>query len=157
MDHLISSLGSQRLGVAPKVAQCMINTLCKMKHYIWTANGDSDWCFGGDRETLPLQGADQGKGAASPIIIAISCVIISYLEHHTTGVQMLLAITLTKFTMTAIMYIDDSDILLSSMIMQSCQEIERNSQQKHTSRVYNRPEALFVPKNVVGTPSLSNG
>ena len=115
MAHPISSLASQRLGVAPKIAQCMINTLCKMKHYILTAYGDSDWYYGGDKETLPLQGAVQGNGAASPIFIAISCVIISYLEHHTTDVQIISAITLTMFTMTAIMYVDDSDILLSAI------------------------------------------
>ena len=86
MAHPVPSLASQWLEVAPKVAQCMINTLCKMKHYIWTAYEDSDWYYGGDKETLPLQGSVQANGAASPIFIAISCIIISYLKHQTPGV-----------------------------------------------------------------------
>ena len=77
--HPISSLSSQRLGVAPNVANCMIDTLCRMKHYICTAYGDSDWYYKITRK--PLQGAIQGNAAASPIFIAISSVITSFLEN----------------------------------------------------------------------------
>lgn len=40
--HPISSLCSQRLGIAPNVAKYVTNTLCKMKHYVRTAYGDSE-------------------------------------------------------------------------------------------------------------------
>ena len=50
MAYPISFLASQWLGVATKVVQCMINTLCKMKHYLWMVYGDSDWYYGGDKE-----------------------------------------------------------------------------------------------------------
>ena len=55
----------------------LITTLCQMKHYIRTAYGDSeDWYSGTDDE--PLQGGVQGNGAAAPIFIAISCVLLIF-------------------------------------------------------------------------------
>ena len=38
--------------------------ICKMKHFIRTAYGDSDWSYCGS-PSKPLQGAVQGNGAAS--------------------------------------------------------------------------------------------
>jgi len=45
MAHPISSLCIQRLGVSPQITQCMIQTLCQMKHFIRTAYGDSQWSY----------------------------------------------------------------------------------------------------------------
>ena len=134
MAHPISSLCSQRLGVPPKIAKCMINTLCKMKHFMRTAYGDSDWSYCGTT-SKPLQGAVQGNGAASPIFIAISCVILSYLEHQTVGVHLISAIILTLYTVSAIMYVDDSDILISSVRDNENYISIRNRAQK-TATVY---------------------
>ena len=123
MAHPVSSLSSQRLGVAPSVANCMIDTLCRMKHYIRTAYGDSEWYYRKKRK--PLQGAIQGNAAASPIFIAISSVITSFLEKNIIGVYIQSAITFTIFTLTAIMYVDDSDILLAA---------KNNNETPHTTR-----------------------
>jgi len=84
-----------------------------MKHYVRNAYRDSEWCYGGTK-TKPLQGAVQGNGAASPMFVATSCVILAYLESNTVGVSVLSAITLTLFTISAIMYVDDSDILVAA-------------------------------------------
>ena len=114
MAHPVSSLScSQRLGVSSKISQCMINTLRKMKHYMHTAYGDSDWSYSGS-PSRPLQGAVQGNGAASPIFIAISCVILAFLESQTTGILIISAITMSIFTLSAIMYVDDADILIAA-------------------------------------------
>jgi len=113
MAHPISSLCSQRLGVSSTVAQCMINTLCTMKHHVRTAYGDSDWSYSGT-PTRPLQGAVQGNGAASPIFVAISCTILAYLESQVVGINVYSALTLTLFTLVAILYVDDSDILIAA-------------------------------------------
>ena len=114
MAHPISSLCAQRLGVSPNISKCMITSLCKMKHYVRTAYGDSDWYYCGT-PSKPLQGAVQGNGAASPMFVAISCVILAYLESNTVGVSVLSAITLTLFAISAIMYVDDSDILIAAI------------------------------------------
>ena len=114
MAHPISSLSTQRLGVPSTVVETMITTLCQMKHYIRTAYGDSDdWYSGTDDE--PLQGGVQGNGAAAPIFIAISCVLLSYLESVIKGLHIKTAISLTVLTITAVMYVDDADILLAQL------------------------------------------
>ena len=113
MAHPVSSLAAQRLGVHPNVAACMIKTLCQMKHFIRTAYGDSTWSYTGTK-AQPLQGAVQGNGAASPIFIAISCVILSYLQSQATGIQFTSALTLSVFSLVAILYVDDSDILVTA-------------------------------------------
>ena len=113
MAHLISSLATQRLGVHPNIAACMIKTLCRMKHFIRTAYGDSTWSYTGEANR-PLQGAIQGNGAASPIFIAISCVILSFLQSQVIGTHFTSAITLSIFNIIAILYVDDSDILIAA-------------------------------------------
>ena len=113
MAHPVTLLSAQRLGVSPTITKCMIKTLCKMKHYIRTAYGDSEWCYGGTK-TKPLQGAIQGNGAASPMFVATSGVILAYLESQTKGFHVFSVITLTLFSLSAIMYVDDADILIAA-------------------------------------------
>ena len=113
MAHPVTSLSVQRLGVSANVTKCMIKTICRMKHYIRTAYGDSDWSYIGTDEK-PLQGSIQGNGAASPMFVAISCVILAFLESTTKGISVLSAISLTLFTLSAIMYVDDTDILIAA-------------------------------------------
>jgi len=129
MAHPISSLCAQRLGVSPSISKCMITSLCKMKHYVRTAYGDSDWYYCGT-PSKPLQGAVQGNGAASPMFVAISCVILAYLESNTVGVSVLSAITLTLFTISAIMYVDDSDILIAAIEENESKESIRDRAQQ---------------------------
>ena len=114
MAHPVSSLCAQRLGVSKQVAKSMITTISSMKHYIRTSYGDSDFYYGGSDEDYVLQGAIQGNGAASPLFVAISCVLLDFLEHYVTGFNILTAITLTTLAIAAIMYVDDTDILISA-------------------------------------------
>ena len=112
MAHPVSSLCTQRLGVSPKITSCMINALCSMKHFIRTAYGDSDVYYTGE-SNRPFQGGIQGNGAASPIFIAISCVILQYIESQILGFSITSAISLTFLSLVAIMYVDDTDIMLA--------------------------------------------
>ena len=101
MAHPVLSLCAQRLGVSSKITQCMMKTLCNMKHYVRTAYGDSDLIYSGTL-SRPPQGTIQGNGAASPIFMAIGCVILSFLESQTIGVSIVSSITLTLFSISAI-------------------------------------------------------
>ena len=133
MAHPVSSLATQRLGVHPNIATCMVKTLCKMKHFIRTAYGDSTWSYTGT-PNLPLQGAIQGNGAASPIFIAISCVILSYLESQIVGIHFISAISLSLFSIVAILYVDDSDILIAALQKdETSSSIFRRTQKAATS------------------------
>ena len=113
MAHPISSLATQRLGVPANVAHSMITTLCQMKHFIRTAYGDSEEWYSGT-SSRPLQGGVQGNGAAAPIFIAISCVLLNYLEGLVTGMKIQTAISLAIMTITAVMYVDDADIIIAA-------------------------------------------
>ena len=109
MAHPISSLVAQRHGAHPNIAARMIKTLCKMKHVIKTAYRDNIWLYTGE-SNRQLQGAVQGNGDASPIFIAISCVILSYLQSQVIGVYFISAISLSVFNIIVILYVDDFDI-----------------------------------------------
>jgi len=113
MAHPISSLATQRLGVHPNIAHTMITTLCNMRHFVRTAYGESEDYYSGTAQR-PLQGGVQGNGAAAPIFIAISCILLNYFEHRVNGHNVRSAISLSLLMIAAIMYVDDTDILLSS-------------------------------------------
>ena len=84
-----------------------------MKNFMRTTYGDSEWSYIGE-PSHPLQSALQGNGTASPMFVAISCVILSFLESQTIGVSIISVIALTLFTITAIIYEDQLDILIAS-------------------------------------------
>ena len=79
MAQPLSSLATQILGIHPNISACTIKTLRKMKHFIGTVFGDSTWSCTSE-SNCPLQGAVQGNCATSPIFIALSFVILSYLQ-----------------------------------------------------------------------------
>ena len=70
MAHPVSVLCTRRLGVSPMIVKTMITSLTKMKHFIRTAYGDSDFFYGAN-SIRPLQGAIQGNGAAAQIFVAL--------------------------------------------------------------------------------------
>ena len=133
MAHPVSSLCTQRLGVPSQITQCMIRTLCQMKHFIRTAYGNSKWSYIGTKNK-PLQGAVQGNGAASPIFVAISCTILAYLERQVVGINAYSAVTLTLFTLVAILYVDDSDILIAAVEKdETAHSVSRRAQKAATA------------------------
>ena len=114
MAHPISSLCSQRLGLSTNITSTMIKTISSMRHYIRTAYGDSDVYYGGDKSSTILQGGIQGNGAASPIFVAISCVLLQFLHSYVQGFHIQTAITLTLISIAAVMYVDDTDLLVAA-------------------------------------------
>ena len=113
MAHPVSALCSQRVGISKNITTTMISTITSMQHYIRTAYGDSDSSYGGDSEQ-PLQGAIQGNAAASPMFVAISCVLLQFLQSFVQGFYIQTAITLTILSIAAVMYVDDTDLLVSA-------------------------------------------
>ena len=114
MAHPVCSLVSQRWGVHPNVILCMFTAIQQMKHKIRTGFGDSDREYGNDH-VRPLQGGGQGNGASLPLWVAISCILLTMLEGEVKGVRLRTAITLQCLVFIAIMYVDDTDILLTDI------------------------------------------
>ena len=107
MAYPISYLATQRLGVHSSMYDQ--NSLLN-KTFIRTAYGDSIWLYT-DESNRPLQGVVQGNGAATPI----SCVILTYLQSKAIGVYFISAISLSVFSIIAILYVDDPDILITAI------------------------------------------
>lgn len=114
MAHPVCSLASQRLGVHPCVVQCMLLAVQRMVHRVRTGYGDADKTYGNDRHA-PLQWGGQGNGASLPLWLAISCIILAMLEEAVPGVRFRTAITLQVIAFIAIMYVDDTDIMLTTL------------------------------------------
>ena len=113
MAHPVSALCTRRLGVPPMVVKSMISSLTRMRHFLRTAYGDSAISYGGNL-TKPLQGAIQGNGAAAQIFVALSCVMIAFLETQVTGFSITTSLSLTILSFVVVMYVNDADILLSA-------------------------------------------
>ena len=111
MAHPVCSLVSRRLGVEIPILQCMLGAIQVMTHVIRTGFGDSDISYGND-STQPLQGGGHGNGASLPLWLAISCILIAVLESEVKGAHVYSSITLQVLVFIAIMYVDDTDILL---------------------------------------------
>ena len=75
----IGLLVLQQLGTPKQVIRSLMTTLSSMKHYVRTAHGDLDGYYTGTK-TRTLQGGGQGNGAAGPMWIAISIVLISIMS-----------------------------------------------------------------------------
>ena len=114
MAHPVCSLVSQRLGVSAPVIQCMLLAIQQMTHKIRTGYGDSERTYGFDMDK-PLQDGGQGNGASLPLWLAISCILLSVLEAAVTGVHVRSSITLQLLAFIAIMYVDDTDIMLTDV------------------------------------------
>lgn len=112
MAHPVCSLVSQRLGVDISVIQCMLLAVQQMTHKIRNSYGDSECSYGNDTKS-PLQGRGQGNRVSLPLWLAISCILLAVLESTVSGVHIHSSISLQLLTFIAIMYVDDTDILLA--------------------------------------------
>ena len=98
-----------------------------MKHYVCTAHGDLTDYYRGDLKG-PLQGRGQGNGAARPMWVAISIILLNVIVTIPINTTLVSAMTLTTLTISAIMYVDDTDILLTAKHGESINDVKQNAQ-----------------------------
>jgi hypothetical protein len=90
----------------------MLSVLQTMKFFLRTGFGDSaTFQFGGTPDD-PCGGLGQGNGAAPPAFTAVSTLLILAYVSMGHGVQVESAISGVLFTIAAILYVDDTDLLL---------------------------------------------
>ena len=70
----------------------MLAAIQQMQHTVRIGYGDADVWYGNCKER-PLQGGGQGNGAALPLFVAISCILLSVLESAVQGVTIYRAMT----------------------------------------------------------------
>ena len=83
-----------------------------MQHHIRTAHGDSKTYYSGSFYK-PLQGGGQGNRAAGPMWLAISIVMLAIIDNFHIGATLVATISLSTIYITAVMYVEDTDLLLS--------------------------------------------
>ena len=111
IPHPVGSIACRRLGVNPQAITTLFTTLQQMKYFVRTGYGDSETYYTGD-DDKPLQGGGQGNGAAGPLWIAISLILISIMSEFEIQSKCMAAISGIYLIFSVIMYVDDSDLLL---------------------------------------------
>ena len=109
----IGSMELRRL-VVPKCAiRTLFNTQQRMRNFIRTGQGDSEGYYEGTQEK-PLQGGGQGNAAAGPMWKAISIVFISIIVYFWVKSTFVSAISLLAIQLTAIIFVDDTELFLNA-------------------------------------------
>jgi hypothetical protein len=109
--HSILSIGLQSVGVPLLAIKLVMLTLQTMSFWLLTAFGESKQAFGGTTDN-PFFGISQG-GGWSPSAFAIdSTLMINAYKRLGHGCNYISAITGTIFFFAAILYVDDTDLLV---------------------------------------------
>ena len=111
IPHPVGSIACRRLGVNPSALSALLSTIQHMRHYVRTGHGDSEKYYTGD-PGMTLQGGGQGNGAAGPMWVAVSLILISIMADFDIQSRCVAAISGICLIFSVIMYVDDSDLLL---------------------------------------------
>ncbi len=108
--HPITSNALQSLKVRKVMVAMMLSVLQTMKWYLKTAFGQSATAFCGTLED-PLMGFGQGNGASPPGFLTVSTLLIEVYRHQGHGAQFTPGLAQDTFTIAAVIYVDDLDLL----------------------------------------------
>ena len=112
MALIVGSLCFHRLKIPHQEVRTLMTTLQKMKHYVRSGHRDSKTYYSGTQDK-PLQGGGQGNGAAGPMWIAISIIMINIINSIGIGATLISAISLAAMSITAVMYVDKTNLLIT--------------------------------------------
>jgi hypothetical protein len=107
--HLIASTAFQSFKVCKVMIAMMLYVLKTMTWYLKTAVGQSDISFGGT-VLNPSMGLGQGNGAAPSGFPAVCTLMINTYCNLGHGVMFIGAWAWDVFTLSAVLYLDDSDL-----------------------------------------------
>ena len=88
----------------------MLSVLQTMKWYLKTVFGQSATAFCGTLDD-PLMGFGQGNGASLPGFLAVSTLLIKVYQRQGHGAQFTPSLAQDAFTIPAVIYVDDSNLL----------------------------------------------
>ena len=108
--HAIASLVFQAFWVLTTAIETMLGAIKNMKFYLRTGFGDST-SFTGGGISVKTQGLTQGNGASPAGGAVISICIIGAHSRKAHGAKFICPITHLKHHLSAILYIDNTDLL----------------------------------------------
>ena len=112
--HAMASLCFQAFGVSSQTAQAMLQTIQEMKFFLRTAYGDSK-TFAGSTIEFKTQGLCQGNGAAPAGWAIVSIVILNAHKGKGHTATFRCPITHREGVLSAILFVDDTDLLHINM------------------------------------------
>jgi hypothetical protein len=108
--HAMASLVFQAFGVPAPAIDSMLSTIENMKLFLWTEFSDlTKFASGGIR--IKTQGLTQGNGASLAGWVVISIVILNAHGKKGHSAKLLCLITKLSSHLSAILYVDDTDLL----------------------------------------------
>ena len=112
--HTMASLIFQSCGVESAAVSAMLETIQDMKFFLRTAYGDSK-TFAGSSIEIKTQGLGQGNGASPAGLCVISIVILWAHGAKGHGRHFMAPMSLVPCSLSAILYINDTDLLHINM------------------------------------------
>ena len=110
----MASLIFQSFGVKSTAVSAMLETIQEMKFFLRTEYGDLK-TFAGSSIEIKTQGLGQGNGAAPAGWCVISIVILWAHGAKGHGAQFIAPMSLVCHSLSAILYVDDTDLLHINM------------------------------------------
>jgi len=114
MEHAMASLIFLSFGVESTAVSAMLETIQKMKFFLRTGYGDSK-TFAGSSIKIKTQGLGQGNGASPAGWCVISIVILWAHGAKGHGAHFIAPMSLVRRSLSAILYVDDTDLLHINM------------------------------------------
>ena len=131
--HAMASLCFQAFGVRGESAQTMLATIQEMKFFLRTAFGDSS-DFAGSTMAMKTQGLCQGNGAAPAGWAVLSIIILNSHKREGHGAKFACPISEESGRLSAILFVDDTDLLHIDMEnMESIEETHEALQRSVSS------------------------
>jgi hypothetical protein len=114
MAHAMALLIFQSFGVEDTAVATMLETIQEIKFFLRTAYGDST-DFAGSTIEIKTQGLGQGNGASLAGWCVISIMILRAHGKNGHGARFVAPMSLVKWSLSAILYVDDTDLLHLNM------------------------------------------
>jgi hypothetical protein len=118
VNHAMCSIALQAFGVPMMAIKFMLICLQSMKFWLRSAHGVADNPFSAGIE-LPFMGLGQGSGSAASAFTADSALMINAYKRLGHGCRFTSCITGTLFFFAAIVYVDDTDLLIHAKTPQA--------------------------------------
>jgi hypothetical protein len=112
--HAMASLIFQSFGVEDTAVAAMLETIQEMKFFLCTAYRDSE-VFAGLSIEIKTQGLGQGNGASPAGWCMISIMILQAHGAKGHGAQFIAPMSQVRRSLSAILYVDDTDLLHLNM------------------------------------------
>jgi hypothetical protein len=131
--HVMALLIFQAFGVPITTVRSMLGAIENMKFFLRTGFGDST-SFSGGGISIKTQGLCQGNGASLAGWAVISICIIGAHRNKGHGAKFLCPITQLQHHLSAILYVDDTDLLHINLTKnESVNKVHRAIQESVTS------------------------